>query len=165
MGKKKPITIGKRFLRSEYFKRFINVSKRNEIINQLQLDGRAIQFVVQPDLEMQIIAVQQNYLALQFLSDPTNDVLYAAVKADGYALGLIPVEQRTEALSLVAVQQNGMALQFVPYQTSNICKVALAQTGYAIKYVKNISSEMLLLAVQQNGLVLEYRSTDQCACT
>ncbi len=91
------------------------------LLRQLKQDGCYIQFIQEATEEMQLIAVQQNYLALQYIENPSDIVIDVAIQRDGYTLGLISVTQRTAQRCLLAVQTQGLALQFVPHQTEQIC--------------------------------------------
>ena len=62
--------------------------------------------------ENDMIKVQQNWLALQF------------------------VENQTEEICELAIKQNWRALQFVKEQTEEICKLAVQQDESALMYIK-----------------------------
>lgn len=75
-------------------------------------------------------------LALEFITEQTEEMCLIAVKSNGWALQY--VEKQTDKICLAAVKQNGCALKFVIKQTYDICIAAVTQTGYASQYVDEL---------------------------
>ena len=98
----------------ETIKSMMNKSK--EIIgleNQLHAvkqDGFAIQFIDNPSEEVMLHAVKQDGWAIQFIHNPSEDVMLHAVKQDGFAIRFI--KNPSEDVMLHAVKQNKEAIQF-----------------------------------------------------
>jgi len=100
-----------------------------------------------------LAAVQENWLALQYVEEQTAELCLAAVRQNGYARQF--VKEQTTKLCLAAVQQDGYALQYVEEQTAELCMAAVQQNGWALKCVKEQTTAVCLASVQQDGRALQ----------
>ena len=69
------------------------------------------------------IAVQQNGLALQYVSDQTDDMCKLAVQENGLALEF--VNDKTFDICMIALQRNYLAIEFVPFKSDDLYDIAL----------------------------------------
>ena len=117
-----------------------------DILNNLNL----LKFVT--DEEVILAAVRQNGLALGYIPEHlmTNEILLAAVRKNGYALQYVSEHLMTNEVVLTAVRQNGCVLQYVPerLQTPEVVLAAVSQDGWALRYVKKMNLELLMKIIQ-----------------
>ena len=98
---------------------------KENLLKILKIDGRAIQFIKSPTIEMQLESVKQNGWAIQYIKKPTLE------------------------MQLEAVKQNGWAIQFIKNPTVDVQLEAVKQNGCAIEFIENPTPEMQLEAVKQ----------------
>jgi hypothetical protein len=92
-------------------------------------------------IPLQMIAVQKNSSAIQFIENPKESVQLAAVQQNGNAIYYIKPTDDDSWLrvQLAAVQQNGNAIQFIENPKEEVQIAAVQQNGWAIKHIKNPS--------------------------
>jgi len=142
----------------------IAVKNQSLILNQnpseaiqlaaVQQDGLAIQYLKNPSEAIQLQAVQQNGWSIRYLKNPSEAVQLAAVQQNRSVIQYI--KNPSEAIQLAAVQQNGRAIQFIKNPSEAIQLAAVQKSGYAIQYIKNPSEAIQLRAVQNNGEAIYY---------
>ena len=137
----------------------------------LTIDGLALQFGFQSDVEMCMIAVANNGLALEFVADPLrrmrNDITLRAVQQNGLALqyALEPTTGVKEVV-FAAVRQNGNALQYATHyrllhQDYDLVMEAVKNKGGALRWagwVKKDNDNIVYAAVVNDGSAIEYAS-------
>lgn len=86
--------------------------------------GHAIRWVpFEFEEELNMIAVEQTPEAIQYMTNPSNEVCLSALSQWGLTLQYI--KNQTEELCIEAVTQNGLALQFCKTQTPEIIRIAM----------------------------------------
>ena len=65
------------------------MKKQLEVVKQ---DGRTIQYIKNPSLEVQLEAVKQNGFAIYYIKNPSLEVQLEAVKQNGFAIQYIDIE-------------------------------------------------------------------------
>ena len=133
--------------------------KLNSAPNEVQLvavqeNGGAIQYIQNPDKELQLAAVQQNGYTIRYIKNPEKEVLLAAVQQNGGAIQYI--QNPDKEVQLVAVQQNGYAIRYIKNPDKEVRLAAVKENGNAISDIKNPDKEEQLVAVQQNGGAIQY---------
>ena len=89
-----------------------------------------------------LLAVEQDPNAIQFIPNPTNEMISKAIEGNPYIIQHI---DQTDEHSLKAVTIDGMTLKFVRNKTFDICMAAIESNPYAIQYVNpNINSYVSL---------------------
>ena len=106
------------------------------------------------DLNIQLEAVEENGYAIQFISNPSEQVQLEAVKQNGYAI--YNIKNPSEQVQLEAVKQNGCAIAYIKTPSEQIQLEAVKQNGYAIQFIENHSEQIQLEAVKQNDDVIYY---------
>ena len=121
----------------------------------------AVQYVKKQSDELCMFVIEQNGCMLRYIKEQfrTEKICIVAVKQNYYALE--HVINQTDEMCILAVQKHGNVLQFVKNQTDEICKLAVQENGYALCWVKNQTFELCELAVQQNNLALQYVKDDK----
>ena len=120
----------------------------------LKIDGRAIRFIKNPTLEVQLEAVKQNGYAIEFIKNPTLEIQLEAVKQNGYAIEFI--KNPTVEVQLEAVKQNGLAIQYIKKPTVEIQLAAIKQNGYVIKFIEKPTIEVQLEAVKRSEWAIKF---------
>jgi len=123
----------------------------------VQQNWYALKYVKDQTEEICLAAVRQYGCSLEYVKEQTPVICLAAVQQDGDALKY--VKEQTDDICLAAVQQDGLALYLVHNKAENICLEAVKQCGYAIKYVANQTLEICLAAVKKNEDALYYVET------
>jgi hypothetical protein len=100
------------------------------------------------------LAVQQNWRALQYVVNQTDELCRLAIQRDGYALYC--VRNQTDELCTIAVQRDGRVLQYVVNQTDDLCRLAVQREGSTLQYVRNQTDELCAIAVAQNRAAVQY---------
>jgi len=98
----------------------------------VQRYGNAIEYISHPSLEVQFAAVRQNGYAIRYIADPSLEV------------------------QLAAVQENGYAIEYISHPSLEVQFAAVQEDGRAIEYIKDPSPEVQLAAVQQNNESISY---------
>ncbi len=117
-------------------------------------DGMAIEYIDNPSEAVQMAAVQQNGYAIQYIKNPSEAVQMAAVKQYGNAIQYI--DNPSEAVQMVAVKKNRNAIQFIDNPSEAVQMVAVKQNGRAIRYIKNPSEAIQIAAVKQYGNAIQF---------
>ena len=107
----------------------------------LKIDGRAIRFIKNPTLEVQLEAVKQNGYAIEFIKNPTVEVQLEAVKQNGLAIQYI--KKPTVEIQLAAIKQNGYVIKFIEKPTIEVQLEAVKRSEWAIKFIENPAPEVL----------------------
>ena len=135
----------------------------------LKIDGLALQFGFQTDVEMCMIAVKQNGLALEFVARPLrttrNDITLAAVRQNGLALQFArePVSDQSQVL-YAAVLQNGNALMYASHRRNDdyaLVMEAVKNKGGALRWASEAMQDnenIVRAAVTDDGFAIEYAS-------
>ena len=154
------------FLRSEYTHMMfidsdIHYSPQDVIaLMALDKDVQSLQYIRDPTLEILEYAFKKGGSGwmLQFVKNQTEEICKLAVEYDGHALSSMYMKiPQTDELCKIAVKKNGLALIHVNSPTDEIRKLAIQQTGLALVHMYNgQTDELCELAVQQNGLALQY---------
>lgn len=149
-------------------------------LRAISADGRAIQFIRNPDNRMKIAALAQDATTLRFIQNPTYMDYFAAVNFCGAVLALVPPEQRDyvlcaaavikdpsalqhvpaqhqdQAICLPAIRRDPFCIRFVHEQTTIMSEHALAWDKMAFQYIRNPTDIMIFNAVNFSGLLIEY---------
>jgi hypothetical protein len=104
--------------------------------------------------ELQIAAVKQNGLSIQFIKNPSESIQLAAVKQNGLSIQFI--KNPSESIQLAAVKQNVYAIQYIENPSESVQLAAVKKYGYAIAHIKNPSESVQLAAVKQNGYAIAH---------
>jgi hypothetical protein len=65
------------------------------------------------------------------------------------SMALQYITDQTEEMCLTSVKKNPMALKYVKNQTEEICLVAIGRYGFKLEYVKNPTEVILLAALRR----------------
>lgn len=117
-------------------------------------------------LQLYNIAVLQNGLALQYIKNPSRNIIINALTQNGLALKY--VEKQDKEFALIATSQNGLALQYILFQdnkNNDIIINSLNNNGLALQFVYNINNNYYNLALSNNGLALQFiKSQNNTLC-
>ncbi len=89
---------------------FFFSSLKEIFIFALQYDGLAIQYIQNPDKDLQLEAVKNNGWAIQYIQDPDKDVQLEAVKKDGSIIQCI--QNPDKDVQLEAIKNNPFVVHF-----------------------------------------------------
>ena len=161
-----------------HYKNFLSYSEQNDYYEQIvklfvQYDGLALKHVsitMKNKLNVVLIAVKQNGLALEFAKKLQNniDVIFTALRQNGFAIQCVSttMSKKLEVV-LTAVRQNGLVFSHILEEmkcNSEVIIAALQQNGLTLQFLtdkqKNIQ-KFVLHAVQQNGEAIKYASIEQ----
>lgn len=90
--------------------------------------------------EVQLAAVKQNGLAIDYIDNPSEEVQLAAVKQYGHAVECI--DNPSEAVQLAAIKQGGTALVYIDNPSEAVQLAAVKHNGYAIGDIDNLSEKV-----------------------
>lgn len=107
-------------------------------------------------LKINLAAVKQNGLALEYCNTVTEEIYHEAIKNNPMALKYILDAYKTKKLCLCALNINGLALQYVVNKTLEFCNLAVTNNGLALKFVDDKTDEICIVACMQNGLALQF---------
>ena len=79
--------------------------------------------------------VYQDPFNIQFVTNPSNELIMDAVWNNGLVLEFI--NEQTDEICKTAVCDNGLALEFVNEQTNEICNLAIGENIEASQFVKS----------------------------
>ena len=116
--------------------------------------GYSIQYIKNPSEEVQLAAVKQNPHSIQYIKNPSEEVQLAAVRDIGYSIQYI--KNPSEEVKLAAVQQNPYSFQYIKNPSEELQLAAIQQNSYSIEYIKNPNERIQMAAVQKNGNVIQY---------
>lgn len=142
--------------------------------NTIQKYPHLIEKIENPTEDIQLIAVKENGLTLQYIKNPSYKVQLEAVKNNGYAIKYV-INPSIE-LQLVAINDISDSIQYIKnpsleaqlasvrHSGINIAKIenpneevqleAVKQIPHAISFIKNPTFKMLLLSKREDGLLL-----------
>ena len=135
----------------------------------VRIDGLALEFGFQTDVEMCMIAVASTGLALEFVARPLrktrSDITVRAMQNNGLALqfALEPVCYEDEVL-YAAVRQNGNALMYASnYRQGDydLVMAAVKNKGGALRWASDLMQDnenIVRAAVTDDGSAIEYAS-------
>ena len=118
------LMIDKIISKKEYFS---NLSEE-EMYKIVEYDYSVIQYITNPSVQLK--AVKQNGLAIQYIKNPT------------------------EEMKLEAVKQNGLAIKYINNPTEEMKLEAVKQNGLAILYIKNPNLHILLRSIKHKLLTI-----------
>lgn len=107
---------------------------------------RALNSVARPTPEMVWVGLEQSPKAILYSLYPTDEMMMHSVTRDGLMLSHLDRDtDQSNDICLAAVTQNGYALQFVSdeFASEEVCLAAVDQNSEAIKLVKNPEIRML----------------------
>ena len=107
-----------------------------------------------PPEQLQLMAVQKDGQAIQFIKNPSEEVQMAAVKQD--ALSIQYIKNPSEELQLMAVQQNGCSIQYIKNPSEQVQLMAVKRYGGNIICIKNPTEKVQLEVVKQDGQYIQY---------
>lgn len=107
-----------------------------------------------PTEEMQLVAVETNGLALQYIKNPSAAVQKAALQNTPRAIQYI--ENPSEDMLLQVVNAGWNNLDYIKNPSPELIEAALAQSGWAIRYIKNPDEKTQLKAVEKNYDAIKY---------
>jgi hypothetical protein len=127
---------------------FIEYNLTEELkIDSVKKDGNLIKYIIHPSENIQLAAVKQNGLAIDYISLCFNKDVYD----DGW-VRYVP----SEAVQLAAVKQNGLSIICIKNPSDKIKLAAIMQNEYCIKYIKNLSEDLQLIAVKRDGMTIQF---------
>ena len=110
-----------------------------EVVERLTQDGLEIEFVKHPTKELQLIAIEQNVLAIMGIKQPKREVMLRALQLNKGVVKLIPKDFQIKNVeeAKVFVSLNGLMLQFVSNRnrTKEVCRIAFNQTINAFEFI------------------------------
>ena len=107
-----------------------------------------------PTEEMQLLAVQLNGQALQYITNPSPAVQEAAIANTARAIQFI--DNPSEDIKLQAVRAGWNNLSYLENPSQELIDAALDQSGWAIKYIKDAGHDLQLRAVNKNYDAVKY---------
>jgi hypothetical protein len=101
------------------------------------------------DKDLQLEAVKQDGLSIQYIKNPSKAVQLEAVKENGDAIDFIknPIEE----VQLEAVKQKGYAIEFISNPSEEVQLEAFKKNSRSIQYISNPSKVVLKEAVKKYG--------------
>lgn len=136
----------------------------------LRIKGNAIQYLQNPTIEQQVIAVRQNGYAIrhiekpsykvqetafstsptsvQFVDAPYEELLERAFEKDPNVLPFI--KSPTYAQKKSAVSRKGATIQYIKNPTAELIDIAITQNPRAVGHIDNPNNEILLRAIRHN---------------
>jgi len=127
--------------------------------------------------DIQLMAVKNNPIAIEYIKNPSEEIKLAAVKRNGYewvikyinnpseAVQLVAVvgsasiikliENPSEAVQIASVEKYGWSVRYIDNPTEKVQLVAVKEDWRAIKFIENPSDEVQLVAVNQNLKAIE----------
>ncbi len=128
--------------------------EENFLKKALSQNGLALEFVSNPTAEMIDVAIERNPDSLKFVAAQTREMCLVAVRKYGPSLEY--VKQQTQEICIEAVREAGIALEHVREQTPAICMAALEHDGMSLRFVRNPTHEMYLAAVTNDGAAVQF---------
>ena len=119
-----------------------------EQIDAVISNPSAIQFIENPSVRLQWLAVKYDPQAIEWIKNPDPEVVKKAVKRTGYCIRFI--SDPSIDLQRIAIESQPSSLHFIKNPTPEITRMALEADGNNIRYIKNPSEELQLIAV--NGI-------------
>ena len=147
---------------AEYFKRLTPDKKLSTVKNHTFLllylkkkdDQEYKNIFIMGGKSFQIDIVKQNGLAIQYIPNPDFNVQMEAVKQNGLAIQYIPNPDNN--IRLEAVKQNGLGIKYIPNPDTDVQMVAIKQNWRAIQYILNPDLDVQMEAIEQDGLAILY---------
>jgi hypothetical protein len=90
---------------------YTNLDKTSQLAAVTAYEGLLIQYMVNPDKDIQLAAVEANGRAIQYIINPDKEVQLAAVKQDGLAIQYIINPDKT--IQWEAIKKNVYATKFI----------------------------------------------------
>lgn len=123
----------------------------------VNLNGLTLKYFDEQDEKLCVLAVRENYEALEFVKNQTLKVIQEAFENQDQfesreAINL--VKNPTYEICKLALEKSGLALEFIKNQTDELCKIAVEENGLALKFVKEQTPEICELALKQDGEAL-----------
>jgi hypothetical protein len=123
----------------------------------VKYDGDNIEFINNPSEDVMLTAIRKTPTSI--LNIDTN-ILTEAVFLEALRLGgeiiLYEMKIPTEELKISVVKLDGYFIKFIKNPTEDIKLAAVKQNGLAIEFIKNPTEDIKLAAVKQNGLAIEF---------
>ena len=163
----------------KFLKKQLSKAKQLEAVKQYgsgisrgKQDGFSIQYIHNPDKDVQLEAVKQDGFNIQFIHNPDKDVQLAAVKRDGYSIKHI--RNPGKDVQLEAIKQSGYSIRYIHNPDKDVQLEAVKQNGFNIQNIRNPDKDVQLAAVKQDGssiifcpelfseLLVAYLSSKEC---
>lgn len=114
----------------------------------------AIQYTEQTP-ENNKLAVSRSGFVIQYINKQTPELAMAAVKQNGGALQFVDKSLQTPELIAAALESNTEALQWVlpKFQTPELCGKYIKKYPNLIRYIKDITPEMILSIIPEEHLL------------
>jgi hypothetical protein len=137
----------------------LNYLPEEDQINVIKNRGRHIQYIRNPSEEVLLAAVKQDGEAIKFIDNPSEEVQIEAVK--NYPITIEYIDNPSEKVQLAMVSDNGYAITYIKGTPSEKVQLAAVQSSPgAISTIlqKNIvpSEEVQLAAVNKDPEVIKY---------
>lgn len=122
--------------------------EEKEELKHLKRDGLLLEHCEEQTLEMCRVAIQQNYHALAYVLNPTEELQQFAIKESSWAIQYI--ENPTEDLSLLAVNANGNVLELIKNPTNEVYLAAIQNNPTVIQSIplNKVTEEMCWTAIK-----------------
>ena len=134
-------------------------------LKSVENNGLALQYVPE-ELKLKICyaAVLQNSDALQYIVNPSQELIDFALSCNNKGVPIRFINNKTYKQCLNAVKHKYQSLEYVPkeFLTEELCVAAINKESASITYFKKecfsdeIYSKLLLTAVKKNGLSLMF---------
>ena len=125
-----------------------------QYMNMIRNNPYVIGRIENPTEEMQLLAVQLNGQALQYITNTSPAVQEAAIANTARAIQFI--ENPSEDIKLQAVRAGWNNLSYLDNPSQELIDAALDQSGWAIKYIKDADHDLQLRAVNKNYDAVKY---------
>jgi len=125
-------------------------------LRAIELSPELIQYI--PDLseEMQIKAVTINPMIFIFIQEPSHNVCLEAIKQSGEIIEYVDCSTRTQELVNTALETYNPALNYVDDQTEELCVKIVSQDSEMIKYVKNVTINIINAAIAHDPTCIKH---------
>jgi hypothetical protein len=145
-------------------------------VDAISRDPYNIQYIKNPSLEMQLLAVRKEGKVIRFIQDPVYEVQYAAIEDNPWslpyiaqpdlkiqfqAITLVPdlirfIHHPDPSLQVLAALHDGDIIRHLHEPSLGVIEAALQQKGSAITWIEQPTPQMQLWAVQQDPYAIQF---------
>lgn len=150
-----------KFIKTNYkVLKYIKIKTYKICEEALFWDYRAVEFIDINENELIMYAINCNPKAISYIKNPSEDVIYEAVKVaevyEKYIADNINFDSLSEKLIMNILRISGLYIQHIKNQTEKLCQIAIYSDALSLQFINNKTDILEKQSIMLNPKAIQF---------
>lgn len=119
---------------------YVKNQKHDLCVLALNINEEAIMYIHNKTEEYCMMALNKNYEMIKYIPEPSDKIIKYAINKNIKSIEFL---EKSDKIYSMALHLDGLLLQHIVNQTIEDCKIAIVQNINSLKFVKNMTDEII----------------------